>query len=105
MVVVLAFPPSLPQPPSVPPTLLTFSYPRFELEAVLSCLLLPSADGADSSVVHPIYKDQIETYFKHYNIAITWKVVNGGELNKTMDVSTSSSPTGPLLTRRPCSRL
>jgi len=36
-------------------------------------------------IVHPIYKDQIETYFKHYNIAITWKVVNGGELNKTMD--------------------
>jgi hypothetical protein len=42
---------------------------------------------ANSPVVQPIYKDQVEAYFKHYNIAITWKVVKGGELNKTMDVS------------------
>jgi len=35
--------------------------------------------------VHPIYKDQIETYFKHYNIEITWKIINGGEIHKTMD--------------------
>jgi hypothetical protein len=39
------------------------------------------------AVVHPIYKDQIQAYFDHYNIQVTWKVVNGGEINKTMDVS------------------
>ncbi|WWC93871.1 hypothetical protein V866_000707 [Kwoniella sp. B9012] len=37
------------------------------------------------TIVHPIYKEQIEKYFAHYNIAITWKIVNGGELHKTMD--------------------
>ncbi|KAK4686148.1 hypothetical protein P7C73_g3976, partial [Tremellales sp. Uapishka_1] len=37
------------------------------------------------TIVHPIYKDQIQTYFDHYNIEVTWKVVNGGELHKTMD--------------------
>jgi 3-dehydroquinate synthase len=37
--------------------------------------------------VHPIYKDQIEGYFAHYNIPITWKIIKGGEFNKTMDVS------------------
>lgn len=41
------------------------------------------------TVVHPIYKDQIQKYFDHYNIEITWKIVNGGELHKTMDVSVS----------------
>ncbi|ORX40316.1 hypothetical protein BD324DRAFT_648899 [Kockovaella imperatae] len=37
------------------------------------------------TIVHPIYQSTIETYFKHYGIPITWKVVAGGELNKTMD--------------------
>ncbi|KAL7419513.1 hypothetical protein Q5752_005424 [Cryptotrichosporon argae] len=36
-------------------------------------------------IVHPIYKAQVERYFGHYDIAITWKIVNGGEMNKTMD--------------------
>ena len=44
------------------------------------------------SVVHPIYKDQIQKYFDHYKIEITWKIVNGGELHKTMDVSHSLLP-------------
>jgi 3-dehydroquinate synthase len=38
-------------------------------------------------VVHPIYHEQVEKYFAHYNIPITWKIINGGEINKTMDVS------------------
>lgn len=37
------------------------------------------------TIVHPIYKDQISKYFEHYNIEVTWKVVNGGEMHKTMD--------------------
>ncbi|WVR04198.1 hypothetical protein IAU60_001198 [Kwoniella sp. DSM 27419] len=37
------------------------------------------------TIVHPIYKDQIQTYFDKYNIEITWKIVKGGELHKTMD--------------------
>ncbi|WWD19984.1 hypothetical protein CI109_104457 [Kwoniella shandongensis] len=37
------------------------------------------------TIVHPIYKDQIQQYFDHYKIEVTWKIVNGGEMHKTMD--------------------
>jgi len=37
-------------------------------------------------VVQPIYKDQIEAYFAHYDIELTWKVINGGEIHKNMEV-------------------
>jgi hypothetical protein len=57
-------------------------------------------NSTDTTVVHPIYKDQIQAYFDKYNIAITWKVIKGGELNKTMTVSFSSSC---LFSSRSCS--
>ncbi|KAK1924572.1 hypothetical protein DB88DRAFT_451721 [Papiliotrema laurentii] len=37
------------------------------------------------TIVHPIYKDAVNKYFQHYNIEVVWKIVNGGELHKTMD--------------------
>lgn len=41
-------------------------------------------------VVKPIYADQIEAYFAHYKIELTWKVINGGEIHKNMEVSRTS---------------
>ncbi|RSH82907.1 hypothetical protein EHS25_005897 [Saitozyma podzolica] len=41
------------------------------------------------TIVHPIYHEQVEKYFAHYNIPITWKIINGGEVNKTMDTMLS----------------
>jgi hypothetical protein len=59
--------------------------------ATAGCHNSPPAQLAEATrsppVVHPIYKDQIQAYFDKYNIEITWKIVKGGELNKTMDVS------------------
>lgn len=45
-------------------------------------------------VVAGIYQKPIEEYFAHYKVPATLKLINGGELNKNMDVSTfCDSPT------------
>lgn len=41
------------------------------------------------TVVAEIYKEQIDKYFEHYNIPVTWKIINGGELNKNMETMLS----------------
>jgi hypothetical protein len=39
------------------------------------------------AVVAGIYQEPIEKYFSHYKVPVVFKLINGGELNKNMDVS------------------